>query len=151
MTTSRSKRLGTQLPKYPKRPRLGAYKELPDGAQICTDTAAGKREYFNRTRLMAARQNELCAICNRFMIDPQFEHQEGRGMNGSHRDDRTEIDGEWHNAAVDGDCNIRKGSKRFKWVEGIYREVIRNDMEREVGSPHSDDHRAVSVARALGR
>jgi hypothetical protein len=59
------------------------------------------------------------------MISPTFEHQDGRGAGGGHRDDRIEIDGQWNNAAVDPDCNISKGSKRYTWFQGKYQPVER--------------------------
>lgn len=97
----------------------------PDGREVCQDNAAGRREYFRRTRLMAERQNQICALCERFMCDVTFEHQEGRGMAGGFRDDRTEIDGNWYNAAAHSFCNSIKGNKRFHWVDGKYVEKER--------------------------
>jgi hypothetical protein len=49
-----------------------------------------------------------------------MDHQDGRGHGGGIRDDRTIVNGEWHNAAVHGICNTRKGSKRYRWVNGKY-------------------------------
>jgi hypothetical protein len=49
-----------------------------------------------------------------------MDHQGGRGSGGGIRDDRTVVDGEWHNAAVHGICNTRKGSKRYSWLNGKY-------------------------------
>jgi len=43
-----------------------------------------------------------------------FEHQDGRGHGGGHRDDRIEIDGEPYNSAVHGMCNVKKGSIRLE-------------------------------------
>lgn len=57
------------------------------------------------------------------MVDVTFEHQDGKGMGGSHQDDRIEIDGEWYNAAAHWKCNNDKGSKRFKWVGDKYQPV----------------------------
>lgn len=88
--------------------------------EICTDTAAGRREYFRRTREMAERQDHLCAICEEFMVDPTYDHQRGRGLNGGFRDDRIVIRGRWHNAAVHFLCNGRKGSRKYRWFKGKY-------------------------------
>jgi len=97
----------------------------PDGRQVCSDTAAGKREYKARTVEMWERQEGLCAICGLWieLRLATFEHQDGRGNGGGFRDDRTTIDGEWHNAAVHGHCNTEKGSKRYQWVDGKYQPV----------------------------
>lgn len=92
-----------------------------DGREICTDTAAGKREYFRRTRKMSERQNERCAICGLFMVDPTFDHENGRGFNGGARNDAmVDKDGNWINAAVHWMCNGKKGSKRYHWVGRKY-------------------------------
>jgi len=48
-------------------------------------------------------------------FDITFEHQDGRGMGGSHRDDRIEIDGKPYNGAAHGKCNSDKGSKRVDY------------------------------------
>ena len=62
------------------------------------------------------RQDGLCSICGHWMNPNEctYEHSEGRGMNGGHRDDRIEIDGKPYNSAVHGLCNVRKGSVRLK-------------------------------------
>jgi hypothetical protein len=44
-----------------------------------------------------------------------FEHQDGRGMGGGHRDDRIEIDGKPYNGAACLSCNGSKGSKRIDY------------------------------------
>ena len=107
-------------PKYAPRPRLGAVVIYPGGREVCQDNAAGRRAYYLRTRHMAERQNQLCALCGKFMCDVTFEHQEGRGMGSGFRDDRIEIDGKWFNAAAHSLCNRVKGSRRFHWVHGKY-------------------------------
>lgn len=99
---------------------LPAVKIYRDFREICQSNAAGRREYILRKLAMGLRQNHLCAICERFMREPQFDHQDGRGLSGGHRDDRIEIDGKWYNAALCADCNGLKGSKRYHWVEGKY-------------------------------
>jgi len=90
----------------------------PDLREVCSDTAAGKREYFSRTRKMAARQDEICPMCKRFMTNPSFDHQCSRG--GGKRDDRIEVDGQWQNAAMCYTCNSLKGSRRYHWINREY-------------------------------
>jgi hypothetical protein len=91
-------------------------KTLRDGRQVCDlKTASGLREYKRRTEFMWLRQEGICSIC----IEPlrldeaTFEHDDGRGHGGGHRDDRTEINGEPYNHAVHGFCNVRKASVRL--------------------------------------
>lgn len=91
-----------------------------DGREVCDITAAGRRAYVRRTGEMADRQNSLCAICRRFMVRPTFDHQGGRGHGGSKRDDRIEIDGHWHNAALCYKDNHQKGSRTYEWRDGLY-------------------------------
>lgn len=88
-----------------------------DGNEVCTNSVAGKREYNRRTLAMAERQDWLCAICGCRMFDNiTFDHEKGRGMGGGKRDDRIEIDGKWHNAAVHWLCNGDKGSRRVAYI-----------------------------------
>ncbi len=98
------------IPKPPKRKREPV-KVYSDGREVLnTKTAAGRLEYQHRTFLMAERQNHLCGLCGLFMGDDRtFDHQHGRGMNGSRRDDRIEVNGKRFNAAVHGFCNAEKG------------------------------------------
>ena len=95
-----------------------AVKVYDDGREVCLSNAAGRTEYDSRRDRMADRQGKRCAICN-FPFDgylgpATFEHQDGR--TSGHRDERTEIDGEWYNAALHGVCNGLKGSRRYHWV-----------------------------------
>jgi hypothetical protein len=61
-------------------------------------TKAGRDEYHRRIRLMWERQNRRCCLehvvkdCPGYLkiTEAQFEHQDGKGMSGSHRDDRIE-------------------------------------------------------------
>ena len=100
--------------------------------EVCQGSAAGKREYKARTTEMWLRQEGICPICNLWVDQNEatFEHQEPRRMGGGFTDDRTIIDGEWHNAAAHGHCNTEKGSKRYQWVDGKYVSVL--SREREV-------------------
>lgn len=91
-------------------------KVFPDGREVCP--GVGNREYINRREAMVIRQDGICAICETPMTFPTFDHEHSRG--GGKRDDRIEIDGQWHNAAVHFECNTRKGSRRYHWVNGEY-------------------------------
>jgi hypothetical protein len=105
-----------------------AVKVYPDGREVCSDTAAGKREYKSRTEEMRLRQHELCPICTYYLAkeDATFEHEIPRGFNGGFRDDRIYVpvdicDDEGNvieikmvprNFATHGKCNAERGSKR---------------------------------------
>lgn len=106
-----------------KYPILNGVMTYPDGREVCNQKAkAGRQEYYTRTLQMLNRQAGRCAICHNPLIFlwVQFDHQEGRGSGGGHRDDRIEIHGQWHNAALCSDCNTRKGSVRYYWQDGLY-------------------------------
>lgn len=90
------------------------------GREVCSKTPRGRAEYARRVSEMADRQGNLCAIFQRYMTAPTFDHQDGRGFNGSIRNDALEIDGKWNNAAVCYGCNAEKASRRFEWREGFY-------------------------------
>jgi hypothetical protein len=93
-------------------------KIMADGREICNQyTSSGRKAYKERTQEMLARQNGLCCLCGRYLRPEEatFEHQDGRGMNGSHRDDRIEKDGKPYNGAAHGTCNVEKGSKRIDY------------------------------------
>jgi len=113
-----------------------AYPEGENGRQVCTDTAAGKREYKARTTEMWLRQEGICPITGRWVDEnvAQFDHEAGRGSGGGHRDDRIlNEDGEWQNAAVSPEGNTLKGSKRYQWVDGKYLPVLSREVnQREV-------------------
>jgi len=104
------------------------------GREVCQGNAAGKREYLARTVEMWERQKGLCAICGNWieLRFAEFDHQNGRGLNGAHRDDRTVVGGNWHNAAVHHVCNIAKASKRYHWLEGKYVPVSKSHDVKEV-------------------
>lgn len=92
----------------------GAVRKYPDGREVCQSNEKGADEYYRRIGQMADRQGNLCCLCDgslRYGITT-FEHTDGRGMGGGHRDDRIEIDGRAVNGAAHWHCNVAKGSKR---------------------------------------
>ncbi len=92
-------------------------KTTKDGREIATNTKADKAEYKRRTMVMAERQRFLCALCEMPLGDDiTFDHEAGRGMGGSNRDDRIEINGKRKNAAVHSRCNVGKGSRRIPYL-----------------------------------
>jgi hypothetical protein len=99
-----------------------AVKVYPDGREYCTASASGLREYKARTYAMADRQEGRCAICgfhfDGWFGDPTFDHESGR--TAGHKDERIEVEGVWHNAALHYKCNSIKGSKKYAWVDGKY-------------------------------
>lgn len=114
-------------PKDRKRVKPPAVTIMPDLREICSPTPAGKREYRRRTLEMRTRQKELCCICGKWMVehDTTFEHQDGRGMNSSHRDDRLAIDGNAYNGAAHSGCNREKGSKRTAYVTKVTLDTLK--------------------------
>jgi hypothetical protein len=99
--------------------------------EICNQSLrTGKLEYRRRVAEMVYRQDRRCALqishwCQKgngylSIYSATFDHEAGRGLNGSHRDDRIEVDGQWQNAAVCEACNILKGSKRYHWRNSLY-------------------------------
>lgn len=105
---------------YKTKPKQKPYTDFPDGRFVWnTKTAAGRTCYAAATSIMAQRQQGKCAICG-LVKHLTFDHQNGRGMHGSIRDDRTEIDGQWFNAALCVPCQGTKGSRKYHWVDGLY-------------------------------
>jgi hypothetical protein len=95
---------------------------FPCGRQECLKTAAGVREYRRRLAVMVERQLSRCAICLKVREGMQFDHADGRGHGGGHRDDSIwNEDGIPKNAALCGNCNTLKGSRRYTWIDGVYR------------------------------
>lgn len=118
--------LKCQMPPRRKQP---AIEYFPDREVCNMKTAEGKRMYKDRLYEMEVRQGFTCAICTRIAGGRmEFDHQDGRGANGGHRDDAiTDFKGGWINAALCHDCNTKKGSKRYAWIDGKYvprKEVI---------------------------
>lgn len=103
-----------------------------DGREVCNLlTKAGRDEYERRKRAMWERQGRRCCLeawvtgCpgKLKLADMVFEHQDGRGMNGGHRDDRIEKFNrktgrmEPYNGVAHAWCNTRKGSVRINYQE----------------------------------
>lgn len=106
-----------------KYPIVDGVMTYPDGREECMmKTLAGRMEYDRRRNAMAVRQLFKSAIggADLRIWGAQFDHQNGRGANGSNRDDRIEVDGEWFNAALTPNDNMAKGSKRYHWQNGLY-------------------------------
>lgn len=82
--------------------------------EVCSNTAAGLKEYKRRRAYMWERDNGICCICGQWVSESActFEHFKGRGHGGGHRDDRTEIDGVPCNGIAHWGCNNLKGSQR---------------------------------------
>lgn len=101
-----------------------------DGREICNLlTKAGRDEYEGRKRAMWERQKRRCCL-EKFCPgcpgrlrwqDAVFEHQEGRGMNGGHRDDRIERpdartgERKPYNGVAHPQCNLWKASRRIDY------------------------------------
>lgn len=112
-------------PKDSPRPRQrGAITIYPDGREVCRKVPSGNREYKRRIEAMWERQGQRCGLmlsesCRRrggfiTLQESTFEHVDGRGMNGWHRDDRIEKNGEPYNLAACWSCNGQKGSRRLQ-------------------------------------
>lgn len=101
-----------------KLPRQGAVKK---NGTLNLKSKEGRKIYADRTFQMASRQRFRCAICQHVQLGMQFDHEAGRGSGGGHRTDAiTDAEGNWINAALCYNCNLWKGSKRYKWVNGQY-------------------------------
>lgn len=105
---------------------------LRDGREICNlRTKAGHDEYVRRKRAMWERQKRRCCLegkikeCPGYLrwSDAVFEHQDGRGDGGGHRDDRIEKpDPETgkmkpYNGVAHPWCNMLKGSQRIDYTK----------------------------------
>jgi hypothetical protein len=92
-------------------------------------TTEGRNEYLRRIRVMWERQGRRCCLEKYVkecpgklrLADATFEHQDGRGYDGGHRDDRIERLNrktgkmELYNGAAHYVCNSRKGSVRIDY------------------------------------
>lgn len=121
------------MKRSPIKNRTPTVKTFLCGREVCQPTAAGRREYKSRTDAMQKRQGGRCALCP-WYLGMTFDHQDGRGSGGGHRDDRIEIDGKWHNAALCIQCNGLKGSRRYHWIDGIYIPSIYATVEDAEGA-----------------
>lgn len=93
-----------------------AVRVYDDGREVCNLLCkAGKAIYEQRIAEMWYRQSGKCCICGNplNLFRATFEHQDGRGMGGGHRDDRIEKDGNPYNGAAHWWCNGEKGSRRI--------------------------------------
>ena len=108
--------------RYPKRAKEPV-RVMRDGREVCDlNSKRGMDEYLSRKRAMWERQHHVCCICRDFLSwkDAFFEHENGRGSGGGHRDDRIEVDGKWQNGAAHALCNSAKGSRRGTYNEQFY-------------------------------
>ena len=117
-----------RTPAFPK-PRVRhsvAVRVYRDGREVCNlQTKAGRSEYRFRIEQMLLRKKHLCCLCHKplRLEEATFEHQDGRGMGGGHRDDRIEVDGKPINGAAHGWCNSAKGSRRMNYNAVLSKEV----------------------------
>jgi hypothetical protein len=103
-------------PKQMKRKPKAAVNIYRDGREVCDlTTKAGYEEYKRRIEVMRIRQEKKCYLCGYFLRKDEatFDHQDGRGHGGGHRDDRIEKDGKPYNGAAHFRCNASKGSVRL--------------------------------------
>lgn len=108
------------IPANPKpsqvRKKPEAVKVMRDGREICNQLCKeGRDEYERRKRVMWERQEKKCFLCGLKLgwAEAMFEHWDGRGHGGGHRDDRIEKDGKPYNGVAHPTCNSDKGSKRY--------------------------------------
>lgn len=114
-----------------KQKNKPAIRRLKDGREIINLlTKEGRDEYMRRIRTMWERQGRRCCLegwikeCPGTLkiSDATFEHQDGRGMDAGHRDDRIEKPdpktGEIrpYNGAAHAWCNSRKLSRRMDYT-----------------------------------
>lgn len=90
-----------------------------DGREVCTKDRAGKLEYKRRVEIMWRRQKGVCGLrisplcpVNISLEQATFDHQDGRGMGGSRRNDAVEIDGKPYNCVACLWCNQLQGSPK---------------------------------------
>lgn len=97
-----------------------------DGREKCDlNSKAGRDEYMGRIRKMWERQNRICCLYGKIeqcpgrltLREATFEHEDGRGMGGGHRDDRIMKDGKPYNGAAHGLCNSLKGSRHIDYLD----------------------------------
>lgn len=95
-----------------------------DGREVCNlKMVAGKHIYWQRIEAMHTRQKGVCClygfspVCPGALAldDATFEHEDGRGMGGSKRDDRIRKDGRRYNGVAHLVCNQWKGSRHIDY------------------------------------
>ncbi len=111
-----------------KKPAVQVYR---CGRECCDLlTKAGRDEYARRKRAMWMRQGKRCCLegwvegCpgKLTLADAVFEHQDGRGMGGGHRDDRIQKNdpktGQMkpYNGVAHPYCNLVKMSQRIDYT-----------------------------------
>src|SRR5579871_915722 len=105
------------------------------GREVCNLwCAAGKREYNLRRLEMWIRQGGRCCLCLQMMAPTEvtFDHERGRGMGGSKREDRTVLpDGSWINGAAHLLCNTQKGSRFVDYNHNHKSEVLDGRVEAD--------------------
>ena len=108
----------------------------PDGREICDlRSPQGRKAYRDRIKQAGERQGWICCLhgiapmCTgkmdyqygKGLLAVTLEHESGRGMGGSRRDDRMELDGRWHNGAAHMVCNSWKSSRRIDYNSALQR------------------------------
>jgi hypothetical protein len=105
-------------------------KVMSDGREICNQyTTTGRKAYRKRIEIAWTRQKGRCCLeghCPEcpgqlYLQEVTLEHESGRGMGGSRRDDRMELDGRWHNGAAHLVCNSWKSSRRIDYNSALQR------------------------------
>ena len=91
----------------------------PNGNEVCDKSRAGREEYRRRREAVWDRDRGICCLCGRFvpLESCTLEHLNGRGMNGSKRDDRLEACGVahlWGNNAKGGMTHERYMQKSLE-------------------------------------
>jgi hypothetical protein len=125
------------LPPIPKpkqvKKKPAAIRVFKDGREVCNlNTKEGRDIYMQRIRDMRDRQGKFCCLygviqeCPGFLAlkDATFEHEDGRGFDGGHRDDRIMKPDKKgvmrpYNGAAHRMCNHLKGSRRLSDINLI--------------------------------
>lgn len=112
-------------PKDKKKEPKPIIRMFKDGREVINMLSkAGRDEYRRRKKEMWMRQGERCSL----QISPQckqkkgkwpfdlvqFEHSDGRGYNGSRRNDAIWKDDKPYNSASCPYCNSQKASRRLE-------------------------------------
>jgi len=104
---------------------------FPNGREVLNlHSPRGLAEYLRRIEEMLERQGGICCLSRFCPLCPGklllreacFEHEEGRGASGGHRDDRIWVEGRAQNGAAHYWCNSWKGSKRLSRFPSVMRE-----------------------------